>query len=101
MSTPLAQVYAQFESLYLALGVQKRDDVITAQASLEALRKVLHEKRKFENDVTNALAIGARQPLVALATRWWKGKEKSIEVQKVAANLRQQLISVTASEEPK
>jgi hypothetical protein len=101
MSTPLAQVYAQFESLYLALGVQKRDDVITAQASLEALRKVLHEKRKFENDVTNALAIGARQPLVALATRWWKGKEKSIEVQKVAANLRQQLIGVTASEEPK
>ncbi len=99
LSIPLAKVHARFYGVYSTLGVQEREDVITAQASLDTLRKILHEKRKFENDVTNALGFGSRQVIVALATRWWNGKEKSIEVRKAAENLRQQLDGVTASEE--
>ena len=101
LSTRLAKVHAQFRSLYLALGVQDREDVITAQASLGALRKILHEKTKFENDVTNALGSGSRQQIVGVANRWWNGKEKSVEVQKYAADLRQQLDGATAGEDPK
>ncbi|MDA1233124.1 MAG: hypothetical protein O2856_20355, partial [Planctomycetota bacterium] len=98
LSTRLAKVYAQFHSLYLALGVHEREDVITAQASLDALRKIMGEKIKFENDVTNALGSGSRQQIMGVANRWWVGKEKSVEVQKFAANLRQHLEGVTASE---
>jgi len=100
LSIPLAKVHAQFNSVYSTFGIREREDVITAQESLDTLRKILHEKRKFENDVTNALGYGARQVIVALATRWWNGKEKSIEVRKAAENLRQQLDRVTAGEEP-
>ncbi len=100
LSIRLGKVHTQFDSVYLALGVAQREDIVTAQASLEALRKVLHEKRKFENDVTNALGSGARQPIVALAVRFWNSKEKSIEVRKVAANLRQQFAEESSGEEP-
>ena len=98
LSARLAKVYAQFHSLYLALGVHEREDVITAQASLESLRKIMGEKIKFENDVTNALGSGSRQQIMGVANRWWVGREKSVEVQKFAANLRQQLEGVTARE---
>ena len=101
LSTRLAKVYAQFQSLYLALGINEREDVITAQASLDTLRQVLHEKTKFENDVTNALGSGSRQQIVGVATRWWNGMERSIEVRKTAASLRQQLNGETAGAEPR
>lgn len=98
LSARLAKVHAQFHSLYLSLGVREREDVITAQASLDALREILRRKIKFENDVTNALGSGARTQIMGVANRWWIGKTKSDEVRNLAASLRQQLEGVTASE---
>ncbi len=91
LSTRLARVHVEFHSLYSGLQVHEREDVIAAQASLDALRKIMEEKIKFENDVTNALGAGSRRQIMDVANRWWIGKEKSEEVQKYAANLRQQL----------
>jgi len=98
LSARLAKVHAQFHNLYLSLGVGEREDVITAQASLDALRVILRGKVKFENDVTNALGSGARSQIIGVANRWWTGKVKSEEVRNLAADLRQQLEGVTASE---
>ena len=98
LSARLAKVHAQFHSLYSSLGVGDREDVITAQASLDALREILRGKVKFENDVTNALGSGARQQIIGVANRWWNGKTKSDEVRNLAASLRQQLEGVTAGE---
>ena len=98
LSVRLAKVHAQFHSLYLSLGVREREDVITAQASLDALREILRGKVKFENDVTNALGTGSRRQIVGVANRWWAGKEKSDEVRNLATSLRQQLEGVTASD---
>ena len=100
LSARLAKVYAQFDSLYLSLGVREREDVITAQASLEALRDILRGKIQFENDVTNALGSGARKQIIGVANRWWNAKLKSEEVQKLAASLRQKIEGVTAGETP-
>jgi len=98
LSARLAKVHAQFHKLYLSLGVGEREDVITAQASLDALRAILRGKVKFENDVTNALGSGARKQIIGVANRWWNGKVKSDEVRNLAASLRQQLEGVTAGE---
>jgi hypothetical protein len=98
LGSRLARVHARFDSLYLVLGVHEREDAVTAQASLESLRKIMHEKIKFENDVTNALGSGSRQQIMGVANRWWIGKLKSVEVQEFAAKLRQQLEGVTAGE---
>jgi hypothetical protein len=100
LSARLATVHAQFHSLYLSLGIGEREDVITAQASLDALRGILRGKIKFENDITNALGSGSRRQIMGVANRWWVGKEKSDEVLNLAASLRQQLEGVTASEAP-
>ncbi|TFH40868.1 MAG: hypothetical protein E4H01_15835 [Lysobacterales bacterium] len=101
LSIRLAEVHAQLHTLYSALGIQEREDVVTAQTSLDALRKVMYEKRKFENDVTNALGSGSRQQIMGVANRWWNGKVKSAEVQKFSASLRQQLDEESSGAEPR
>ena len=91
ISMRLARVHVEFHSLYSDLQIHEREDVIVAQTSLDALRKIMEERTKFETDVTNALGSGSRQQIMGVANRWWIGMEKSAEVQKYAANLRQQL----------
>jgi len=91
MSKVLDSVYAQFENLYSALAVSEREDVLTAQRSLDELRSVLRQKRPFEVDVVNALGSGMRQIIVALATRWWHGEEKAALTREYIAALRPKL----------
>ena len=91
LSTQLAEIQARFDALYTALGVEQREDVSTAQASLDTLRRILQEKVHFERDVLRALGSGSRQQIVELATRWWNGEERAIAVKKFVADLRKQL----------
>lgn len=87
LSVRLAEVHAGFQSVYGVLGVGERADVRAAQASLEALRKVLESERPFEEDVLQALGSGSRQQIVGLATRWWNGEERAIAVKKAVGAL--------------
>ena len=95
LSGQLAEVHAQFDGLYTMLRVQERGDVRTAQASLDALRKILQDKKPFERDVLAAVGSGSRQQVVELATRWWNGEERAIAVKKAVAELRQGLEGVS------
>ena len=72
-SAQLAEVHADFDHC-TGLGVREREDVHTAQASLDALRKVLLAKTAFERDVLTALASSSQQQIVGLATRWWTAR---------------------------
>jgi hypothetical protein len=68
--------------------VRERADVRAAQASLDTLRKLLQDKRHFERDVVSAFGAGTRQQRIDLATRWWIGEERAIEVKRLVAALR-------------
>ncbi len=99
LSAQLAEVHADFDALYTGLGVREREDVRTAQASLDALRKVLLAKTAFERDVLTALVSSSQQQVVGLATRWWNGEERAIAVKKLVVGLRQQLEGISQEEE--
>ena len=91
MSTQIATIRENFDSLYAALMVQQRADVQAAQASLEALKTTLAQKTPFERDVQRALGSGSRQEILALATRWWAGAERAVGVRKALSGLQQRL----------
>ena len=91
LGTQLTEIHERFDALYAALGVRQREDVRVAQASLDALRKLLRDKVAFERDVLRALGSGSRQQIVELATRWWNGEERAIAVKNLVADLRQEL----------
>lgn len=99
LSAQLAEVHARFEALYTILGVQEREDVRKAQASLDSLRKVLGGKMAFERDVINALGSLSKPKIVGLATSWWNGEERAIAVKKLIASLRQDLDDIPAKKE--
>lgn len=88
LSAQLADIHGRFDALYAALGVRERADVRAAQASLDTLRKLLQDKRHFERDVVSAFGAGTRQQRIDLATRWWIGEERAIEVKRLVAALR-------------
>jgi hypothetical protein len=91
LGAQLSEIHARFDTLYAALGVQQREDVRAAQASLDALRQLLQDKVPFDRDVERAFGSGLRQQRVALATRWWNGEERAIAVKKLVAELRQKV----------
>jgi hypothetical protein len=87
----LAEIHGRFDALYTALGVQQREDVRAAQASLDALRERLQAKVYFERDVVHVSASLSREQIVAFGTRWWNGEERAIAVKKLVAELRLKL----------
>lgn len=91
MGAKLAEIHGRFEALYTDLGVQTRDDVVSAQASLDELRRVLDAKEQFERDVIRVIGSVSRDQIVELATRWWNGEERAIAVKKLVAKLREDL----------
>jgi hypothetical protein len=91
LGAQLAEVHARFDALYAALGVRERADVRAAQGSLDALRKLLQDTSRFEQDVVVVFASASREQIVGLATRWWNGEERAIAVKKRVAELRLEL----------
>ncbi len=98
LGAQVADIRSRFQAVYAAVGALDREDVRAAQAALLELEQVLAAKRKFDRDVENASASGSRQPLVALATRWWNGEEQVIAVKKLAGQLRAELDRLPASD---
>jgi hypothetical protein len=88
LAAQLADIHGRFDALYAALGVRERADVRAAQASLDTLRKLLQDKTRFERDVVSAFGAGTRQQRIDLATRWWIGEERAIQVKRLVAALR-------------
>jgi hypothetical protein len=88
LAAQLAEIHARFDALYAALKVRERADVRAAQEALDTLRKLLQDKRHFERDVVRAFGAGTRQQRIDLATRWWIGEERAIEVKRFVAALR-------------
>jgi hypothetical protein len=91
LGAQLGEIHARFDALYAVLGVQRRNDVRSAQDALAALEQILLRKVPFERDVLRALASGTGQQRVELATRWWNGEERAIAVKKLVAELRENL----------
>jgi hypothetical protein len=91
MGAKLAEIHQRFEALYTDLGVQTREDVQSAQASLDELRRVMQAEVHFERDVIRVVGSVSRDQIVELATRWWNGEERAIAVKKLVARLREVL----------
>ena len=87
----LAEIHQRFELLYTALGVQQREEVRAAQASLAALRDRLLARAYFERDVVHLSASLSREHIVAFGTRWWNGEERAIAVKRLVGELRLKL----------
>ncbi|HZP85681.1 MAG TPA: hypothetical protein VFB54_02605 [Burkholderiales bacterium] len=94
LAAQLGEIRNAFERLYQLLDVQQRADARRAQAALDELREALADKLRFESEVLAALGSGLRQQRVDLATRWWKGEERAIELRKTIAALRERLETV-------
>ena len=101
LSAQLAEVHARFGALYAMLAVKEHGDVRAAQNSLDNLRKILGDHQSFESDVLRALGSGSRQQIGELATRWWHGEERAIAVKTLAAELRQELDTISGAEVPR
>jgi len=91
MGAKLAEIHQRLEALYTDLGVQTREDVQSAQASLDELLRVMQAKVYFERDVIRVVGSVSRDQIVELATRWWNGEERAIAVKKLVAQLREDL----------
>ena len=91
MSTQIAGIEKNFDSLYATFAVEQRRDVRAAQASIDTLRITLAQKTPFERDVSRALGSGSRQEILSLGTRWWMATEHAIAVRKALADLEQRL----------
>lgn len=91
MGDVIDRIYKQFETLYAALEVTEREDVLAAQQALGDLRSLLKKKRPFEVDVVNALGSGIPQIIIGLAERWWHGEEQAALTREYISALRQQI----------
>ena len=94
----LAEIHAQFEALYTALGAQEREDVLAAQTSLGELQRTLQAKNAFERDVIRVVGSLSRDQIVEFGTRWWNGEERAIAVKKLVAGLHRQLEGLPVDE---
>ena len=91
LSQRLAKVHTQFGVLYTTLAIEEREDVRSAQASLDALRDILQKRQPFERDLLNAFGSGSSQQIIGVMTRWWYGEEQAIRVKNHLSQMRQQL----------
>jgi hypothetical protein len=95
----LAEIHAGFDALYTSLGVQAREDVRAAQASLSELQRILQAKNAFERDVIRVVGSLSRDQIVEFGTRWWNGEERAIALKKFVADLRRQFEGLPVDKE--
>lgn len=91
MSAQVIEIEQTFDALFGDLKVRERPDVRAAQASLNALRRLLSDKNALEHDVMNAVASGSRNLIQALAGRWWAGAESVRDVRDALIEVRRRL----------
>jgi hypothetical protein len=83
LSAQVLEIEQSFDTLFGELKIRERPDVQAMQSALDALRKILNKRDRFERDVVRAIASGSKNEMQALAGQWWRVGE-SVEGAKLA-----------------